>query len=74
ERLDDMVRRRYVGIAAAQIDEWLAVKRSRGGNAREQRCEVLLRQAIESGGSRPHYAAERSARRSSNGTLKTTSS
>ena len=81
ERLGNVRRWADVGIAAAEVDERLAAARRGRSDAREQRGEVLLRKPVESPGTRAHprehrasYAAERSARRSSTGSLKTVSS
>ena len=50
ERLDDVRRRRHVGVAAADVDH---VRPGRG-HAREQRGEVLLRQPLDPVGAGPH--------------------
>jgi hypothetical protein len=47
ERLDHVRRRRHVGIAAAEIDERLAVLRGRVLHLREQAHEVLLGETVE---------------------------
>ena len=54
ERVDDMLRRPGLGIAAPEVDERLAVGAAAADDASEQRAEVLLGKPLEALGRRPH--------------------
>src|SRR6185295_4431426 len=43
-----------VRVAASEVREWLACPRRGGGDPREERREVLLRQTVEAGWARVH--------------------
>ncbi len=61
QRLDDVRRRRHVGIAAAEVDERLAALAGRRRHAREQPREVLLGQPLEPVRTRLHGAGDYAA-------------
>ncbi len=54
ECVDDVRGRRDIGIAAAEIDQRLARLGRHGGDAREERREVLLGEPFDSVRPRPH--------------------
>ena len=62
EGVDDVRRRRDVGIAAAEIDQRLAGLGRHGCDAREQRREVLLRERFDPVGAWTHDPMLRGSR------------
>jgi hypothetical protein len=54
ERVDHVLRRPYLRVPTAEIDERLPVERSVPRDLREERSEVLLRKPVEPVGPGPH--------------------
>src|SRR5262249_18405497 len=57
ERVDDVLRRRQVGVAATEVDERFAARRRGGLDTREQTHEVLLGEPVEP--ARPLHASRK---------------